>query len=497
MFWKIEITQNTRKRTPMPSKNSETPDSPQNPSAALREPKQLTDGDAIFLSMETPAAGGHVGALMLLEPPGDEPIDFEHVRKHVISRVALVPRFSWKLQSVPLGADRPYWVEAPEFDPRDHIIRTAIPTPGTMQQLTSLVGRLHAQPMDRTRPLWEVWCIEGLEGGRVAIYQKTHHCLVDGSGGTGLAEIMADLSPDATSPPIVPDGFNEAPPAPPSAIELAKRALSNAVSRPSRLANHLARGVRQWVGSLGEEDDEGVERLSFNRNISRKRSIATASIKLERVLDLKKHFDVKVNDVVLEIVGSATNRWLRDEGRKSDRPIFAMCPISTRGDENGLGNQITNMTVSLATNLADPAARLAKIHENSTAAKLGVEKGSFDWMAIMGESLAPGAAEWMMKAADLAGDLGPLPGNFVVSNVRATPVPLYMAGARIVSIMPLSMLTVGQGLNFTVVSYCDHIDVGILVDPELVPDPWALADYLPTALEELEAAAEGVIHQAR
>lgn len=480
---------------------TETPDlslSPQTPSELPGAPKQLSDADAIFLSMETPSSSGHVGALMLLEPPDDGCIDFERLRTHIRSRVSLVPRFSWKLKSIPFGVDRPYWVEAPEFDPRDHIIRTAIPSPGTMKQLTALVGRLHAQPMDRARPLWEVWCIEGLEGGRVAIYQKTHHCLVDGAGGTGLAEIMADLTPDATAPPFVPDGFNESPPTSPSPMHLAKCALSNAVSRPSRLASHLGRGIQHWMGTVQERsDDGGVERLAFNRNISRRRSIATASIELERVLDLKKHFDVKVNDVVLEIVGSAVSRWLREQGGKSHRSVFAMCPISTRGSDNGLGNQITNMTVSLATDLADPAARLRKIHENSTAAKLGVEKGSFDWMAIMAESFAPGVAEWMMKAADLVGDLGPLPGNFVVSNVRATPVPLYMAGARIASIMPLSMLTVGQGLNFTVVSYCDHIDVGIIVDPELVPDPWALADHLQTALEELETAAEGVIHQSR
>ncbi len=481
----------------MPTATPELSPAPQKPSEAPRAPKQLSDGDAIFLSMETPASGGHVGALMLLEPLADGSFDFERLRSHIESRIALIPRFSWKLQSVPLGADLPYWVEAPEFDPRDHIIRTAIPAPGTMKQLTELVARLHAQPMDRSRPLWEVWCIEGLEHGRVAVYQKSHHCLVDGSGGVGLGEVMADLTPDATAPPFVPAEFNEAPPIAPSVLDLASRALRNAANRPVRLANHLSRGARQWVESLGEQaDHDDVERLPFNRNIGRRRSIATASIELERVLDLKKHFDVKVNDVVLEIVGSAVNRWLRDQGDKSNPPIHALCPISTRTGE-GLGNEITNMTVSLATELADPADRLRKIHQNSSTAKEGVEKGSFDWMATLGESFAPGAAEWLMKVADIAGDLSPLPGNFVVSNVRATPVPLYMAGARIASIMPLSMLTVGQGLNFTVVSYCDHIDVGILVDPELVPDPWQLAEHLAAALEELEAAAEGVIHQTR
>jgi len=343
-----------------------------------------------------------------------------------------------------------------------------------------------------------VWCIEGLEHGRIAVYLKSHHCLVDGAGGVGLGAVIADLAPDATAPPLVPDGFNEAPPAAPSLLDVATRAVRNAAHRPARLADHLTRAGRQWAESLLEPaaPDE-VVRLPFNHAISPKRAIAITSIELERVLALKKHFDVKVNDVVLEVVGGAVKRWLRDHGDHSNPPVHALCPVSTRDGEDGVGNHLTNMTVSLAADLADPVARVRKIHQNATAAKERVEKGSFDWLATLGESLAPGAAQWLIQAADLAGDFGPLPGNFVVSNVRATPMPLYMAGARIASIMPLSMLSVGQGLNFTVVSYCDRIDVGILVDPQLVPDPWRLVEHLKAALEELEAAAAGVVHRAR
>ena len=159
--------------------------------------------------------------------------------------------------------------------------------------------------------------------------------------------------------------------------------------------------------------------------------------------------------------------------------------------------RITSMAVSLATDVADPVESLRAIHESSRIAKRGVSSGSFDWIAAVGESLVPAAAQLLVRAGDLAADAAPLPGNFVVSNVRSAPVPLYMGGARVESMMPMSLLAVGQGLNVTVVSYCDRVDIGILVDPELVSDPAALAEQFPLALEELELAAEGVIHRAR
>jgi len=135
---------------------------------------QLSDGDAIFLSMESPNSGGHVGAVLLLDPSTCEDFSFDKLRSHIASRTELIPRFSWKLQSVPLGVDRPYWVEAEGFHPRDNIIRTAVPSPGNIQQVYALASRLHAQPLDRSRPLWQVWFIEGIEGGGAAIYMKTH-----------------------------------------------------------------------------------------------------------------------------------------------------------------------------------------------------------------------------------------------------------------------------------------------------------------------------------
>lgn len=454
--------------------------------------RQLTDGDAIFLSMETPQSGGHVGALMILDPP-EGGFDPEKLCSFVAERIGRVPRFTWKLLQVPLALDRPYWVAAEDFNPRDHLIRTAVASPGTREQLNALVARLHAQPMDRGRPLWEAWCIEGLANGQVGLYLKSHHCLVDGAGGSGLGGIIADLNPDADSAPAIPDCYDEELPAPPSAFEMATRALRNGVARPARLRHHLGRGLRGLARDLFESSESTeVARLSFNGVIGKRRALSTISLEFDRIRDLSKHFDVKLNDVVLGIVDAAVRRWLRDRGESAESPLVAMCPVSTR-EEAGLGNEITTMSVPLAAADADPIQRLKSIHANATKAKEGVRKGSFDWTAAVGESFSPAAVNLLVRASGSSSENVPVPGNFVVSNVRATPMPLYMAGARIASVLPISMLAPGQGLNVTLISYCQRIDVGIIADADLVPDLDALTPCLEVALEEFEAAAEGVI----
>jgi len=459
---------------------------------------QLSDADAIFLSMESPNSGAHVGAILLLDPSTCDDFSFEKLRSQLGARTQLIPRFSWKLHDVPLGIDRPYWVEAEGFHPRDNIICTAVPSPGNIEQVYELASRLHAQPLDRSRPLWQVWFIEGIEGGAAAIYMKTHHCLIDGTGGAGLMEVMADLFPDATAPMFAPDAFAEERPSPPTTADIMSNAYRNATQRPARMASHVRRGLADlWKNRRSEHAIGEIERTSFNKAIGKRRAFASASFELERVRDLTKHFDVKVNDVALEIAGSVVNRWLRARGEAPKRPLVAICPVSTRGDEKGLGNQVSSMPVSLYTDIEDPARRLRAIHAGSANAKQGLENGSFDWTAAMGESFMPVFTQMIFRAAELGVDSAPLPANFVVSNVRSTPIPLYIAGARLESMLPMSLLAVGNGLNITLVSYCNRIDVGIIVDPELIPDPWELAELFPMALEELETAAEGVAHQAR
>ena len=212
--------------------------------------KQLPDGDAVFLSTETDTAWGHVGGMSLLDPTGVPDFGFEKLLRAIEQRLVHVPRFRWKLLEVPFGLDRPYWVECPDFDVRKHVHRIAVPSPGGMKELGELAGHLFARPLDRSRPLWEVWYIEGVEGGKVAMFMKNHHCLMDGQAGVGLAEVLTDLSPDATAPPIVPDVMKEGRPAAPSALEIAARAARNAdrppgASAPSTSAAGCARSRRR------------------------------------------------------------------------------------------------------------------------------------------------------------------------------------------------------------------------------------------------------------
>jgi WS/DGAT/MGAT family acyltransferase len=328
---------------------------------------------------------------------------------------------------------------------------------------------------------------------------------MDGPAGAGLAEVLTDLAPDATAPPIVPDVMNEAAPAAPSFFELTTRAASNAAGRPWKAAGHVTdalravgRGVLRSRNEFDPPAWSEVPKLPFNTSSSARRSFACASLPLESLLEIKKHFDVKLNDVVLEIVGGAMRRYLREQGALPEAPIVAVVPVSLRGEgDDSLSNQITNMSVSLATDEDDPARRLRRIARYSARAKEVVSEGSFDVLAALSESLAPGVVSALMGMSNGSADSIPLPGNFVVSNVRGTPVPLYTAGARIESMYPMSMLQTGQGLNVTVVSYMDKMDFGFTVDPELVPDLGALCEHVQHAFEELQAAAEGVVHRAR
>ncbi|MAE96516.1 MAG: wax ester/triacylglycerol synthase family O-acyltransferase [Deltaproteobacteria bacterium] len=463
---------------------------------------QLPDGDSVFLAMETDVSKAHIGSLTLLDPSSSPDFSFAGFVDHVGKRLELVPRFTWKLKEVPLGFDNPYWVENPDFDYRKHIHRIAVPSPGSVQELAKLASYLHEQPLDRSRSLWELWFIEGVADGKCALYMKVHHCLMDGASGAGLSEVLADLTPDADRPMVVPEVYDEATPREPTSWELLRNGLRNDSNRRRALVGHLGRGLKEMaLEALGQSEaplvDE-VPRVSFNGQLSKRRGLAYASLPLEKVKDLKKHFDVKVNDVVLAVVSSALRRYLRDRDELPEQPLVVMCPVSTRAaDDAKLENQITQMSLPIATDEGDPIARLAEIHANSNRAKEEVKAGSFDILNAMGESLSPGLMSMLVGAADLAGDSGPLPGNFVVSNVRATPVPLYLAGARVDTLMPMSVLATGQGLNVTVVSYCDKIDIGLTVDPEMVPDAWHLAEYFPAALDELESAAEGVVHRAR
>lgn len=466
--------------------------------------EQLPGGDAVFLAMETPNAPGHVGGLTVLDPSESPDFSFERVRDVIGERIALEPRFTRKLREVAFGLDRPYLVDDPDFDVTKHVRRIAVPAPGGMRELADLAGYLHARPLDRDRPLWELWIIEGVENGRVAMFLKSHHCLMDGQSGAGLAELLCDLEPNPSGGPILPPKPAKLEEQEISDLQIALRAARSVATTPIRMAQFSARLLRQTaamaLSSMNEPDappmPNAVPRVSFNQEVGPRRGFACTSVSLSDVKAVKKHFDVTVNDVVLALTGSALRRYLQDRDELPETSLVAMIAVSTRTDADGdVGNQITTVPVAWATHLEDPVERLLQIHRNANKSKELVAKYDADMMAGMGDAMPPGLLNFYLRnAGSMVASM--VPGNVVVSNVRGTPVPLYIAGAKIECMYPMSLLAPGQGLNITVVSYMDNVDVGFTVDPDLVPDAWALADAIDEALRELVAAAEERVRKA-
>ena len=470
--------------------------------AHTRESKirQLNESDSVFVSMEIPGSPSHIGGLAIIDPATSADFSFERFIRTAEKRIALVPRFGWKLREVSFGLDRPYWEKDDAFDVRRHIHRIALPAPGDERTLAHVASRLHEHPLDRNRPLWEMIWIEGLEGGKVAVYTKVHHALIDGVSGIGLFEVLMDLSPAPEGPSIVPDAILEVDPVAPDQREIWARAVRNGVRRPIKLLDHLSKGLGRSLGSQQRalEAAPVVPRVPFNGRISSERASAFVSLPLEEVLDVKKHFEVSLNELLLAIVGSSLRRVLRANEALPERSLIASCPVSTRkaGDKS-LGNQMGSMTVTVATDLADPIARLREIQRKSKIAKRGVEEGSVDVIDLLADVLPPASIGTLLGLAAENIEKTPLPSNFVFSNVRGIPVPVYIAGARVQGSYPLSIIKAGVGLNITACSSDGRIDFGITTDARQVADPWPIAEGIRFALEEFQSATTGIEHASR
>ena len=459
--------------------------------------EQLPGADAVFLAMETPDAPGHVGGLTVLDPSAAPEFSFARVVEVVGERIGLAPRYTQKLREVALGLDRPYLVNDPNFDVANHIHRIAVPAPGGIRELTELAAYLFSRPLDRRKPLWEMWFIEGVEDDKVALFMKSHHCLMDGQAGAGLGELLCDLEPNPERGPILPPATSPRQQRELSDLEIALRSVANLARTPLRMASFGRRVLRQsWEMLRSARDPEApplpfaLPETCFNRQIGSQRAFACVSLSLEDVKEVKKHFDVTVNDVLLALTGSTLRTYLDRRRELPERPLAGLIAISKRsqGDVE-MGNQITSVPVGLATDIADPVQRLLRVHRNAARAKDLAKAYDADMLRGIGESLPPGLLNLWMRAMNTAEVPAGLPANLVVSNVRGTPVPLYCAGARIKCMYPMSILAPGQGLNVTVVTYMGRVDFGFTVDPELVPDAWKLAEEVPRALAELLSAA--------
>lgn len=456
--------------------------------------KPLSGLDSLFLHLETPATPMHVGAVHLLERPRGGGDYLLRVRRHVARRLHLSPVFTRQLASMPLDFANPVWVRADAVDLERHIVRVTLPAPGTLAQLEAAVARLHAQPLDRSRPLWRFHVIEGLADGGLAFYTKIHHATLDGASGVALAHALLDLTP---APRAVEPARRRGRDAP-GLVTLVGTALRTSGTQTVNLVRSLPALVRVAArlatGTTGFSRNLAFgPRTAFNRVIDGGRSFATASLPLDEIKALAAAHGATLNDVVLALVSGALRRYLRTRGGIPAKSLVVAMPVSLREAGNTEATTLATMTLaSLATHLADPLERLQAIQASTLAAKevtrqlKGVIPTDFPSLGL----------PWLLSAAaglygrsSLADRLPPI-ANLVVSNVPGPEAPLYLAGARLKTYWPVSIVEHGLGLNITLQSYAGSLDFGILAARVGIADARPLARGLHDALAELQRAAQ-------
>ncbi|GAB2969934.1 WS/DGAT/MGAT family O-acyltransferase [Nocardioides montaniterrae] len=463
--------------------------------------RQLTGVDASFLHLEDGRLTGHVGGLIVLDPStADHPINVDTIKEHVAARLPVLAPLRWRLAEVPLGIDLPYWYDDHDVDLDFHIRGIGLPAPGSDEQLVDQVSRIHARPLDRAHPLWELYVIEGLAGGKVAIYTKLHHAAIDGKA--GMAILTTLLSPEQQA--TVPTPPSPMPPSEsrPSQMEMLTRGYLGVLGHPGRAASVMVKSVAEWsksmpaltgVATRSLTKSPVAPRLSFNVSATARRNWAFGSVSLSDIKKVKDAHGCTINDIVMALSTGALRSWLIDHHELPDRPIRAMVPVSTRPADAGAdaGNQVSAMVADLPTNLADPLERLGAIRQTMKQAKEDFAAVPASLLQDYAQFAAPAAAELVARTAaslKLAERVA-VPFNVVISNVPGPREPLYYAGALMEANYPVSMISDGLGLNITVQSYRDSIDFGLISCPELIPDLPVIIDHLKTELAELTALA--------
>ncbi len=468
--------------------------------------ERLSGLDATFLYLETPTHHMHVAMTMVLDPstmPGG--YSFSAIRDFIGDRLHLVPPFRRRLLEVPFRLHHPIWVEDPDFDLDRHIRRIGAPAPGGRRELAELAGQIASSPLDRSKPLWELWVIEGLKHDRIGVVTKVHHSAIDGSSGADLMVHLFDLDPAVEDPPPAEERPSEHIP---SDVELLAYAAASKARRNLGLLPLLgqtAQSVSRIVqGRRSPDQPVGAvpltaPRTPWNGPLSSRRAVGFARVPLADVKAVKNHFGVTVNDVVLAMCAGTLRRYLQARDLLPDEPLIAVCPISVRtGDGDGApdpaaasANKVSAMFTSLATDVEDPGERLRAIAEVTRGAKEEHNAVGADMLQNWAEFAGPNLfnlASRLYSGRGWAGSHRPIH-NVIISNVPGPPFPLYYAGAEMVAAYPMGPAMEGAGLNVTVMSYRDSVDIGLMVDKELVPDVWDMADAVQPALDELKRAA--------
>jgi WS/DGAT/MGAT family acyltransferase len=455
--------------------------------------ERLSSLDASFLHFENRVAHMHVGAVAIYEGP---PPAYTDLLALVESRLPAVPRYRHRLAFVPLGQGLPVWVDDAEFDLGYHVRHTALPAPGGEEQLKKLAGRLLSQQLDRDKPMWEMWFVEGLGDGRFAIISKTHHCMIDGISGVDIAAVLMDAEPRATPPPPPKQAW-KARPAPNGAELLAETVrdqlgrntwqfLRGAIEPGSelrRVAMELAGGIAPLVG-LAQMGNAPTS--SLNQAIGPHRRFETIGFDLAEIKKVRAGLGGTVNDVILAVVTGALRTLLLSRGERLGPDLRVMVPVSVRSAEarGALGNQVAAVFCPLPVAEPDPAARLARVGREMRGLKESKQAVGALALTRLGEFTPPTI---LAQAARLQTRTRFF--NIVVTNVPGPQFPLYLLGHQLLAAYPVVPLAAMQTIGIALLSYNGSIGVGLVGDADRARDLHVLAAAMPAALAELVAAA--------
>jgi WS/DGAT/MGAT family acyltransferase len=479
--------------------------------------RQLTALDAQFLNVETATTAAHVAGLAILDS-AEGSVNLDALAELLLDRLHLSPALSMRLAEVPLGLDRPYWVPDPAFDLGNHLFERTLPAPGDERRLAEAVARIHARRLDRAHPLWEMHLINGLPGGKVALYTKVHHAAIDGVSGAETLATLLDLTPDGhltrrtlRTTPSEPGDPGPGRTAgvfgmlagaavrtathPVLAVQSVVRAAGDldAIPLAARVpgAKLIAKAVRTVVSDRPHRPELpslSAPRTPFNGPISARRHVSFGSLPLKDVKKVAKANGMSVNDVVMTLCTSALRSWLGEREALPEAPLIVAVPVAVRTAraKDLLGNQISAMVAPMPTNVADARERLRTVGATMGQAKRRFARAPATWLSELCSVLpAPVAGLATPAIFRLAGLAFP-PINLIISNVPGPQFPLYLCGGRVLSYYPLSVLTdMSGGLNITCFSYDGMLDFGLVACPERVDDVWSLVGHLRTALDEL------------
>jgi diacylglycerol O-acyltransferase / wax synthase len=461
---------------------------------------RLSGVDSSFLALERIETPMHIGWLAVFEgePFFDDRGRFRlsAAREIVAKRLNLIPRFRQRPMSVPFDVGRPIWVDDPRFDVAYHVRLTALPNPGTRAQLLALFERVQSQMLDRSRPLWELWFVEGLEGGNVAVIQKTHHAMIDGISGVDVASVLFDFTRETT----VPDGPEWVPTPAPSSVQLLLDTIAEeaaGLARVPRLMTDAMQVPRRMLSQVGEvgrsiatlaEGQLVAPQLSINQPIGRHRRFLGVDVSLEHVKFVHNTFGGTVNDVVLAGVAGGLASLLESRGElRPGLVLKVLCPVSVRADDEhlALGNRVSGMVFPIPVGEPDPIARLAAVRATTAGLKERQQAVGAATLVGLTQYAAPTLLGLAARAVHRQRFF-----NTVSTNVPGPQVPLYCMGARVLEAYPMVPLSRNLGVGIAIVSYCGVLHLGILTDRDTVPDIEVLAAGIENAFGDLYKRAE-------